>query len=190
MILGAGLGSQRPAFRTRGDAAGARRTPRRSPFPLSWASPVAKNEYLIYITRALPWSESATIGDDRPSVRGQDSRGAVVLRRRSRRSAPTRSVLPDESLAVRLPPTGLSTRVSLLERLRDSPQDSEAWGEFVGRYRPLLGAWGRHWGLQEADAEDVAQAVLLRLAVKLRQFDYDPAQSFRGWLRTMARHAW
>ena len=38
-----------------------------------------------------------------------------------------------------------------------------------------LVAWGRHWGLQEADAQDVAQMVLLRLAVKLRQFVYDPA---------------
>jgi RNA polymerase sigma-70 factor (ECF subfamily) len=44
--------------------------------------------------------------------------------------------------------------------------------------------------LQDADAEDVARTVLMRLAVKLRQFVYDPEQSFRGWLRTMARRAW
>jgi RNA polymerase sigma-70 factor (ECF subfamily) len=78
----------------------------------------------------------------------------------------------------------------LLNRLRESPDDQSAWDEFVGRYRPLLQAWGGHWGLQEADAEDVAQSVLLRLAFKLRQFVYDPSLSFRGWLRTLARRAW
>jgi RNA polymerase sigma-70 factor (ECF subfamily) len=78
----------------------------------------------------------------------------------------------------------------LLRRLRETPEDQASWDEFVGRYRPLLQAWGRHWGLQEADAEDVAQAVLLRLATKIRQFVHDPAHSFRGWLRTLARHAW
>jgi len=104
------------------------------------------------------------------------------------------------SICFRLPPPresslsgphhGLSTRVSLLKRLRDTPEDQVSWDEFVGRYRPLLQSWGRHWGLQEADAEDVAQAVLLRLAMKIRQFRREPAHSFRGWLRTLARHAW
>ena len=44
-------------------------------------------------------------------------------------------------------------------------------------------------GLQEADALDVSQAVLSKLAVELRQFRYDPARSFRRWLRTLVRHA-
>jgi RNA polymerase sigma-70 factor (ECF subfamily) len=74
--------------------------------------------------------------------------------------------------------------------LRETPEDRSAWDEFVTRYRPLLTGWVRHWGLQEADAEDVAQTVLLRLAVKLRVFVYDQSQSFRGWLRTMVRNAW
>jgi RNA polymerase sigma-70 factor (ECF subfamily) len=84
----------------------------------------------------------------------------------------------------------LSTRASLLSRLRQSPGDPSAWDEFVGRYGPRILAWCRRWGLQEADAQDVCQAVLVRLAVKLRTFVYDPSRSFRGWLKLLTRHAW
>ena len=34
------------------------------------------------------------------------------------------------------------------------------------------------------------EARLVKLADKMRSFTYDPAQSFRGWLRTVAHHAW
>jgi RNA polymerase sigma factor (sigma-70 family) len=81
------------------------------------------------------------------------------------------------------------TSASLLMRLRAAPADQAAWAEFVDRYgRKLLG-WCRHWGLQESDAQDVTQDVLVRLAVKMREFVYDPARSFRAWLKTLARHA-
>jgi RNA polymerase sigma factor (sigma-70 family) len=82
------------------------------------------------------------------------------------------------------------TSASLLGRLRRSPADQAAWGEFVDRYGPRVYAWCCHWRLQEADAQDVTQAVLVRLAEKMRTFDYDPGRSFRGWLKTLARHAW
>jgi DNA-directed RNA polymerase specialized sigma24 family protein len=32
--------------------------------------------------------------------------------------------------------------------------------------------------------------VLLKLADKLRSFRYDPARSFRAWLKTLTHHAW
>jgi RNA polymerase sigma-70 factor (ECF subfamily) len=82
------------------------------------------------------------------------------------------------------------TRLSLLSRLRRDPNDASAWDEFVGRYGPQIDSWCRRWGLQEADAQDVTQMVLVRLAAKLRTFVYDPGKSFRGWLKTLARHAW
>lgn len=82
------------------------------------------------------------------------------------------------------------TRVTLLGRLHSTPDDPGAWREFVAYYGPRIHAWCRAWGLQEADAQDVTQVVLLQLASKLRQFKYDPAQSFRGWLKTLAHHAW
>ena len=87
-------------------------------------------------------------------------------------------------------PTDDPTRVTLLHRLRQAPDDPSAWDEFVGRYGARILDWCRRWHLQEADAQDVAQTVLLRLAVKLRSFEYDPSRSFRAWLRTLAHHAW
>jgi len=86
--------------------------------------------------------------------------------------------------------SSLITSPSLLGRLRDTPYDQSAWGEFVRRYQPRLLEWCVRWGLQEADAQDVCQNVLVRLAAKLRVLVYDPSQSFRGWLHTLARHAW
>ena len=50
--------------------------------------------------------------------------------------------------------------------------------------------WSRAWHLQEADARDVVQMVLAKLAVQLRRFAHDPPQSFRGWLRTVVRNAY
>jgi RNA polymerase sigma-70 factor (ECF subfamily) len=86
--------------------------------------------------------------------------------------------------------SGNQTRLSLLSRLRRDPENPSAWDEFAGRYGPQIRAWCRAWGMQEADSEDIAQMVLVRLAVKLRSFVYDPDGSFRAWLKTLARHAW
>lgn len=83
-----------------------------------------------------------------------------------------------------------STHLSLLRRLRDHPGDQSAWKEFVDRYSPKIYGWCCRWNLQEADALDVTQMVLVRLAAKMRTFVYDPSGSFRAWLRTLARHAW
>jgi RNA polymerase sigma-70 factor (ECF subfamily) len=74
--------------------------------------------------------------------------------------------------------------------LRASPTDQQAWDLFVDRYGRKVYAWCRHWGLQEADAEDVTQDVLVDLARQMRSFDYQPSGSFRGWLRTVAYRAW
>src|SRR5262249_48843013 len=82
------------------------------------------------------------------------------------------------------------TSATLLARLRDPAVDPQAWAEFVRRYGPLVYRWCRHWELQEADAQDVTQDVLARLAVRMRKFAYDPALSFRGWLRTLTKNAW
>jgi RNA polymerase sigma-70 factor (ECF subfamily) len=78
----------------------------------------------------------------------------------------------------------------LLLRLRQAPPDQQAWGEFVDRYGRQIHAWCRRWGLQEADAQDVTQTVLLQLASKLPTFAYDPSQRFRAWLKTLTHHAW
>src|SRR5438309_492784 len=85
---------------------------------------------------------------------------------------------------------GSITSPTLLGRLRQQPDDRAAWGEFVERYgRKILG-WCRQWKLQESDAQDVAQMVLLNLAGRMRTFAYDPSKTFRGWLRVLTQHAW
>ena len=81
-----------------------------------------------------------------------------------------------------------STSSTLLGQLALSPPDEAAWNQFVERYGPRIFQWCRAWGLQEADILDVSQAVLTKLSVRLRHFDYDPSRSFRGWLRSLVRN--
>src|SRR5690349_3856948 len=88
----------------------------------------------------------------------------------------------DGALASRTSPT-------LLGRLRQNPTDQAAWDAFVARYGPKILGWCRQWDVRGADAEDVAQNVLLKLAQKMRDFAYDRSRSFRGWLKTITRHA-
>jgi RNA polymerase sigma-70 factor (ECF subfamily) len=83
------------------------------------------------------------------------------------------------------------TRITLLERLaRTGAPDQAAWGEFVEHYGRKIYEWCLRWKLQHADAQDVTQNVLLNLAVRMKDFTYDPSQSFRAWLKTVAHHAW
>jgi RNA polymerase sigma-70 factor (ECF subfamily) len=79
--------------------------------------------------------------------------------------------------------------VTLLGRLSEDPSDQAAWGRFVDHYAPKIYGWCRKRGLQDADAEDVAQNVLLKLADKMRTFVYDAQGSFRAWLKTLTQHA-
>jgi len=82
-----------------------------------------------------------------------------------------------------------NTSLTLLARLACSPPDQAAWCEFVDRYGPRILQWCRAWRLQEADILDVSQAVLTKLLVQLGRFEYDPAGSFRNWLRTLVERA-
>jgi RNA polymerase sigma-70 factor (ECF subfamily) len=84
----------------------------------------------------------------------------------------------------------LQTSATLLARLRQSPADQEAWRRFTECYGRKIYAWCRQWNLQEADAEDVTQNVLIKLAEKMQTFVYDPEKSFRAWLKTVTRNAW
>jgi len=44
--------------------------------------------------------------------------------------------------------------------------------------------------MQEADAEDLTQGLLVKIPTKMRSFHYDPkAGSFRAWLKTVVRHS-
>ena len=85
-----------------------------------------------------------------------------------------------------LPPT----RVTLLTQLRQAPSDQAGWEEFVEHYGRHIYRWCRRWKLQDADAEDVTQDILVKLTQKVGAFAYDPSRSFRGWLKTVAHHTW
>jgi RNA polymerase sigma-70 factor (ECF subfamily) len=81
------------------------------------------------------------------------------------------------------------TRASLLIRVRD-PGDRAAWHEFVEIYRPVIVRLARRKGMQEADAEDVAQQVLISIARAAQEREHDPARArFRTWLHRVAHNA-
>jgi RNA polymerase sigma-70 factor (ECF subfamily) len=81
------------------------------------------------------------------------------------------------------------TRASLLLRVRN-PSDQEAWEEFVEIYRPVILRLARQKGMQDADAEDVAQLVLHSVAKAVERREHDPARArFRTWLHRVAHNA-
>jgi RNA polymerase sigma factor (sigma-70 family) len=83
------------------------------------------------------------------------------------------------------------THRTLLERLAQSGGENQAaWSEFVDRYGRKIYGWCLRWKLQDADAQDVTQIVLLKLAKRMKDFTYDSGRSFRAWLKTVTHHAW
>ena len=79
-------------------------------------------------------------------------------------------------------------------RVRDH-DDSDAWRQFVEAYAPLVVSFARKRGFQDADAADLAQDVLQKVAKAISRFEYDPQHgTFRSWLyritrNTLADHA-
>jgi RNA polymerase sigma-70 factor (ECF subfamily) len=80
------------------------------------------------------------------------------------------------------------TRASLLLRLQQ-PDDERAWQEFVEIYQPLIERLATRYGLQPADAQDISQEVLTRVAKAISEWEHDPARgTFRGWLTRVTRN--
>ena len=73
------------------------------------------------------------------------------------------------------------TSPTLLGRLRQDPADPAAWSTFVLRYGPRIHAWCRQWRLQEADAQDVTQDVLVKLVARMRTFSLSSAARLSSW---------
>lgn len=77
----------------------------------------------------------------------------------------------------------------MLSALHDS-EDRAAWEAFDQRYRPVLHGFGRHLGLSDADAGDLAQEVVIRFVQRYREGRYDRERGRLGaWLIGIARHA-
>lgn len=81
------------------------------------------------------------------------------------------------------------TRASLIAQVRSS-EDREAWNQFVFIYRPVLYRMARRRGMQDADAQDVVQTILMRVAASIHRWEEtSPETRFRHWLRRVARNA-
>lgn len=81
------------------------------------------------------------------------------------------------------------TRDSLLVQVR-SLANREAWDEFALTYRPVIYRLARHKGLQDADAQDLAQRVLMAVASAIGSWEKSSESvRFRHWLRRIARNA-
>ncbi len=81
------------------------------------------------------------------------------------------------------------TRASLVLRVQDS-DDQQAWEEFVGLYQPVVYRVARSRGLQEADAQDLVQTVLISIAASIGKWAQPETKvKFRHWLLRIAKNA-
>ena len=80
------------------------------------------------------------------------------------------------------------TQNSLILRLKDG-SDEEAWYQFAEVYRPIIVRMARAKGLQVADAEDLAQRVLLSVAGAISRWEPTGKAKFRTWLKRITDNA-
>ena len=81
------------------------------------------------------------------------------------------------------------TRDSLLVQIRD-PQNAVAWEQFAQIYRPVIYRLARQRGMQDVDAQDLAQQVLIAVAGAIGRWEaHGEDVRFRHWLRRVVRNA-
>lgn len=75
------------------------------------------------------------------------------------------------------------TSLTLLDELCRSPDD-ESWERLVSLYSPLLRSWLRRYDVQDSDADDLVQDVLMVVMKELPSFRHNKQPgAFRTWLR-------
>ena len=81
------------------------------------------------------------------------------------------------------------TRESLIIQVKD-PENRAAWEQFVSVYRPVIVRTALARGMQAADAQDLAQQVLMAVASAVGDWERrDESTHFRHWLRCVTRNA-
>ena len=81
------------------------------------------------------------------------------------------------------------TRDSLIVQVQN-PLNREAWDQFALIYRPVIYRLARQKGMQDADAQDLAQQVLCSVSLSIGRWEkLDPPVKFRHWLRRVIRNA-
>lgn len=85
-------------------------------------------------------------------------------------------------------PQWADTRSSVLKKIRD-PENDSAWERFFDQYGDYIFTLARRSGLQDADADEVLQTVMIEVAKKIRTFEYNRGKGkFRSWLATCVSH--
>ena len=79
------------------------------------------------------------------------------------------------------------TRASLLANVQFS-QNREAWEAFSATYQPVIYRMARRRGMQDADAQDMVQEVLLRVSNSIAKYEPQQGIRFRNWLGRVARN--
>lgn len=75
------------------------------------------------------------------------------------------------------------TSLSLLDQLRDGT-GGDAWGRLHSIYEPLIRTWLRKYDVQDSDADDLAQELLLAVSKDIDSFDHNGRPgAFRAWLK-------
>jgi len=80
------------------------------------------------------------------------------------------------------------TRATLLAGVK-ARENREAWEDFLLTYRPVIYRMARRRGLQDADAQDAVQNILVRVSAAIADYEPQPGTKFRHWLRRVARNA-
>ena len=81
------------------------------------------------------------------------------------------------------------TRESLIVQIKD-PSNRDSWGKFVDLYRPVIHRIALARGLQDADAQDLTQHVLMAVAASIGRWEKSTESTrFRHWLRRVTRNA-
>ena len=88
-------------------------------------------------------------------------------------------------------PNDLERSTAILTRLLAEPDSDDAFREFTDRYLPRMKGTCRRLGIQDADADDICAAILLRFYERreFRKFAFDSKERFNGWLNTVVRNA-
>ncbi|WP_422927510.1 RNA polymerase sigma factor [Singulisphaera sp. PoT] len=68
--------------------------------------------------------------------------------------------------------------------------DAESRTLFFIRYGEAISGWCRKYGLQEADADDLAQDLLIAICTTMKATSFDRGKGpFRQWMKTVTRNA-
>ena len=83
--------------------------------------------------------------------------------------------------------TNDATSLTLIVAVRQG--DNDAWRRLEKIYGPLVVRWGQICGLQQSDAFDISQDVMLGIHRSLGKFEHHPGGgSFRAWLWAITRN--